>query len=259
MASIHAPTLASETVAIIAGFPLRNTLIMAWLAIIVLSLIALATWMTGYKRVPGRFQALMEMIVEGLFNFFDGVMQNPSLTRRLFPMVATFFLFIISANWMGILPGVGSITVEGMKDGHATTIPLLRSMNADLNVTLAFTIVSVVATQILGITTIGLAPHLGKYFVMPWKKPYVVGTFVGVLELISEFSRIVSFSFRLFGNIFAGEVLLIVIFYLFPFILPIPFLGMEIFVGFIQAVVFTLLTLVFIKMAMSHHETDGHA
>lgn len=258
MASITPPTIASETIATIGSFPIRNTLLMAWLAMAVMILFALFTAATRYKLVPGRFQALVEAIVEGLHDFFDSIIGDKKLTRKIFPMVATFFLFIIIANWMGILPGVGSIFVQAMHEGHMEKIPLFRSMNADVNVTLAFTLISVVATQILGLATIGILPHLGKYFVAPWKKPYGIGTFVGILEFVSEFARLVSFVFRLFGNIFAGEVLLVVISFLVPYVVPIPFLGLEVFVGFIQALVFCMLTLSFIKLAVAHHGDDHH-
>ena len=257
--TIHAPTIASETIATIGSFPLRNTLLMAWLAMAVLIVFALLTKATRYKLIPGRFQAFMETIVEGLFDFFDSIVQDRNLTRKVFPMIATFFLFIIIANWMGILPGVGSIFVTGMHEGHEMQLPLFRSMNADVNVTLAFTLISVIATQVLGIAAIGILPHLGKYFVAPWKKPMGIGTFVGLLEFISEFARLVSFVFRLFGNIFAGEVLLIVISFLVPYIVPIPFLGLEVFVGFIQALVFCMLTLSFIKLSVVHHGDSDHA
>jgi F-type H+-transporting ATPase subunit a len=255
MASISAPTLASETLMHIGSFEIRNTLLMAWLAMIVLIVIALIGRAKGYKLVPGRFQSALEMIVEGLFDFFDSILQDKKLTALVFPMIATFFLFIVVANWMGILPGVGTITIEGMHDGHLAKIPVFRSMNADVNVTLAFSLISVVATQVLGVVMVGIVPHLGKYFVAPWKSP--IGFFVGILEFIGEFARLISFTFRLFGNIFAGEVLLVVISFLVPYAIPIPFLGLEIFVGVIQALVFSLLTLAFIKMAVTAHGYHG--
>jgi F-type H+-transporting ATPase subunit a len=251
MASLTPPTLASETIAHIGSFEIRNTLLMAWMAMVVLIVIALLGRAKGYKMIPGRFQMMLEMIVEGLFDFFDSILQDRKLTRLIFPMVATFFLFIIVANWMGILPGVGTITIEGMHNGHMMNIPLFRSMNADVNVTLAFSLISVIATQVLGISFIGILPHLGKYFIAPWKHP--IGFFVGILEFVGEFARLISFVFRLFGNIFAGEVLLVVISFLVPYLLPVPFLGLEVFVGFIQALVFSMLTLAFIKMSVSHH------
>lgn len=254
-----APTLASETIAHIGSFEIRNTLLMAWLAMLVFFALAAVARGTKYSLIPGRVQAMFELVIEGLFHFFDTIMQNRAATRRYFPLIATFFLFIIVANWMGILPGVGSVLIEGEHEGHAMMLPLFRSMNADVNVTLAFAIISVIATQVIGIATIGILPHLSKYLVLPWPNP--VNTFVGLLEIIQEFARIISFTFRLFGNIFAGEVLLMVISYLVPYVAPVPFLGLEIFVGFIQALVFTLLTLVFIKMSMTHHgdHDDAHA
>ncbi len=257
MATIHAPTLASETVFHIGSFGVRNTLIMAWITMVILVLMALLGKARGYSLVPNRFQAFLEFIVEGVFNLIDSVMQDRVLTRRVFPMIATFFLFIILANWLGIVPGVGSITVQGIHDGHEVAIPVLRSMNADANITLAFTLISVIATQVLGIASVGIFGHLGKYVVAPWKKPYGVGTAVGVLEFLGEFARLISFVFRLFGNIFAGEVLLVVISFLVPYLVPVPFLGLELFVGFIQALVFSLLTVAFIKMAtVAHGEHD---
>ena len=125
----------------------------------------------------------------------------------------------------------------------------MRSSSADLNVTLAITLIAVFAIQFMGIAAIGIGKYAKKFFVSPFHKPYFIGTFVGILELVSEVAKIISFSFRLFGNIFAGEVLLIVMLNLAPYIVPLPFLFMEMFVGFIQALVFAMLTLVFMKMA----------
>lgn len=259
MSAIHAPTLASETIATIGSFEIRNTLLMAWITMVLLIGLAGVGKLRGYKLVPNRLQALLELIVEGLLALIDSVMQDQKMTRKVFPMIATFFLFIILANWLGIVPGVGSITIEAMHEGQLTHVPLLRSMNADANVTLAFTLISVIATQILGLATVGIFGHLSKYLVAPWKKPYGIGTVVGILEFVGEFARLVSFVFRLFGNIFAGEVLLVVITFLVPYILPIPFLGLEIFVGFIQALVFSLLTVAFIKMAVTAHGDHGES
>lgn len=259
MSAIHAPTLASEAIAHIGNFEIRNTILMAWITMVLLIGVAGLGKLRGYKLVPNRLQALLELIVEGLLALIDSVMQDKTMTRKVFPMIATFFLFIMFANWLGIIPGVGSITIEAIHEGQLAHVPLLRSMNADANVTLAFTLISVIATQVLGLATVGIFGHLGKYFVAPWKKPYGIGTAVGILEFIGEFARLISFVFRLFGNIFAGEVLLVVISFLVPYILPVPFLGLEIFVGFIQALVFSLLTVAFIKMAVTAHGDGDHA
>jgi F-type H+-transporting ATPase subunit a len=258
MAAVEAPTLASETIAHIGSFEIRNTLIMAWIAMTVLIILALFTRATKYKTIPGRFQAFMEMIVEGFFDFWDSIIGDRAQTRRFFPLVTTIFIFLALANWMGIFPGVGSITIHGMLDGHEAEIPLLRSMNADVNMTLAIACISVIMTQVFGIAALGLFPYAGKFFVAPWKDP--IGCFIGILELVAEFAKVISFTFRLFGNIFAGEVLLVVISFLMPYVAPIPFLGLEIFVGFVQALVFSMLTLVFVKMAtMAHGGHEEHA
>jgi F-type H+-transporting ATPase subunit a len=262
MASFATPSLASETIAHIAMFEVRNTMLMAWLAMVVLIAIAIATRMTGYKAVPGRFQALMELLVGGLFDFFEGIVQDVGQAKRFFPLVATILIFLVAGNWMGILPGVGSITLSGMHEGHAMDIPLFRSMNADVNMTLAIALISMIAVQAVGVKDLGLGGYLGKFFIAPWKTKGVEGpvhTFVGLLEIVGELSRMISFTFRLFGNVFAGEVLLVVISYLVPYIAPVPFLGLELFVGLIQGLVFAMLTLVFLKMAVTSHDHDDHA
>lgn len=253
--TIHAPTLASETIAHIGSFPIRNTMVMAWLATAFLIFIAASAKSAGFKLIPGRAQMALELVVGGLFDFFDSILHNAKRTRKLFPFVATLFLFILISNWMGILPGVGSIVVH-TEEG---ALPLLRSMNADVNMTLVFASISIIVAQVMGVASLGAMPHLTKYFVLPWQKPYGIGTFVGLLEFVGEFTRIVSFSFRLFGNIFAGEVLLVVISALAPYVVPTPFYGLEIFVGFIQALVFAMLTLVFISMATTAHGDHEHA
>ncbi len=257
MAGLAAPTLASETIGHLGSFELRNTMVMAWLAMAAFLALMLMLRRTKFREVPGRFQCFMEMIVEGLFDFFDSIVQDRRQTRRFFPLVATIFLFLMVANWMGIFPGVGSITIEGLHEGHLIPIPIFRSMNADVNMTLAVALISVIATQFFGIAALGVLPYAGKFFVPPWKDP--IGSFVGILELIAECAKVISFTFRLFGNIFAGEVLLVVISFLMPYFAPLPFLGLELFVGFIQALVFALLTLVFLKMATAAHGEVGHA
>lgn len=252
-ATFTPPTIASETIAHIGSFELRNTLLVAWIVMAILIIGAFAARKTGYKIIPKGFQNFVEFCIEGLFNFFNSVTQDEKQTRQFFPIVATIFIFIMTANWLGIFPGFGTIGIYEMHEGEETLIPIFRSMNADINMTLAIAVISVVATQVFGIAALGFFKYAGKFFVPPWKDP--IGTFVGILELISEIAKMVSFSFRLFGNIFAGEVLLTVIGFLAPYIMPMPFLGLELFVGFIQALVFSLLTLVFLKMAVtSHHE-----
>jgi F-type H+-transporting ATPase subunit a len=261
MATLTAPTLGSETIAHIGSFEIRNTLIMAWLAMIVLIAFALAVKSTGYKLVPGRFQTFVEMIIGGLFDFFESVVQDVKQTRMFFSLVATIFIFLVVGNWMGILPGVGSIFINEMHEGHMMEIPVFRSMNADVNMTLAIALIAMISVQVFGIVALGFFGYGGKFFVPPWRTKGVEGpvhTFVGLLEILGEISRLISFTFRLFGNIFAGEVLLVVISFLVPYLAPIPFLGLEIFVGMVQGLVFSMLTLVFLKMAVTSHGDHAH-
>ena len=232
--------------------PITNSLIASLIATVVLILIAyFAT--RNIKEVPKGLQNLFEIVIEALFNMVDSVTGDRKQTYQFFPIVATIFIFIIISNWLGLLPGFGSVgffeTTQLHGEESSTFVPLLRSANSDLNTTLALAIVSVFATQVFGIMALGILKY-GKKFIN-FSSP--IKFFVGILELISEVAKMVSFSFRLFGNVFAGEVLLIVIIMLAPFIVPIPFFALELFVGFIQALVFAMLTLVFLKMAVTAH------
>lgn len=251
MANFVPPTLASETIFHIGGFEVRNTLITAVMTILVWLVIGLLVRRRKYAMVPGGIQNFMEVVVEGMFNFFNGVVGDQEKTRKFFPIVATIFLFVIVSNWMGLLPGFGSIGIWEEHEGHEVLVPIFRSTYADVNMTFALALVAMTSVQVFGFAMLGFKKYAGKFFVNPLKN--FVGSFIGILELMSEFSKMISFSFRLFGNIFAGEVLLLVITFLVPYIAPLPFYGLEIFVGFIQALVFSFLTLVFLQMATTAH------
>lgn len=249
-------SLASEAIGSIGPIEIRNTMLMAWLTMLVLFAFCAALRRTRYRMIPGFFQTLIEIIIGGLYDLFASVVQDERLSKKFFPLVTTMFLFIVMGNWLGILPGVGSITIQMMHEGQSEAIPLFRSMNADVNMTLAIAMIAMIAVQVYGVWELGFTSYGSKFIVAPWKNP--MGTFLGFLEVISEISRIISFTFRLFGNIFAGEVLLVVISYLAPYVAPIPFLGMELFVGVIQGLVFALLTTVFLKIAVTEHEASHH-
>lgn len=203
------------------------------------------------KIIPKGFQNAVEYIMESLLNLVDSVTQDRRQSKKFFPLVATIFIFVILSNWIELAPGLGTIGINETHNGKTVLIPFIRSASADLNVTLAIALISVFATQFMGIAAIGFVRYAKKFLVNPLRKPYFVGTFVGVLEIISEIAKIISFSFRLFGNIFAGEVLLIIMLGLVPYLVPLPFLFLELFVGFVQALVFSMLTLVFMKMAVT--------
>lgn len=250
-------SLAAEPIFHLGAFPVTNTLLVAWVVILFLMIIAVLT-KRQLAAVPRGLQNVVEAIFEALLGFIDGVTGDRRQSVKFFPLVATIFIFVLFSNLIEIVPGLGTIGLNEVHEGETIIVPFIRSSSADLNVTAALAVISVFSVQVLGIATLGFFKYAGKFIIPPWKAPYVVGTFVGLLELIAEVAKIVSFSFRLFGNIFAGEVLLTVILFLVPYIVPLPFLFLEIFVGFIQAVVFSMLTLVFLKMGVTAHDEHAH-
>jgi F-type H+-transporting ATPase subunit a len=242
-------SLSAETIFHIGPVGITNSIIATWLAIIVIvSIFVFAT--RKMRTKPTGIQNFGEFIIEALLNMCTGVTGDRKKAEKFLPFIATFFLFIMIANWMELIPGFAAFGLKEVIHGKTEIVPILRSANTDLNTTLAFAIISVFATQFFGIAIIGFVKHIKKY--INFKS--FIDFFVGILEIISETSRIISFSFRLFGNIFAGEVLLVVISFLVPYIIPIPFYGLELFVGFIQALVFSMLTLVFMTVGTMEHE-----
>lgn len=238
--------IAAEKVFQIGSLPITNSLIMTW--IVMAALIIFAYFSSrNITKTPHGLQNFAEMVVETLYNTIEGLAGN--LTNRIFPIIATFFIFIITANYFGLLPGIGTIGLKEIHDGKEVLVPFFRSANADLNLTLALAIISVVVTHYFAITTIGIAAYLQRYFSL---NPIYL--FVGFLEIISEFTKLISLSFRLFGNIFAGEALLTTISSILAFIAPLPFMMLELLVGFVQAAVFMMLTLVFITILSAKHE-----
>ncbi len=246
-------SIAAEKLFSLFGFPVTNAFFWTIAVSLTLSLIALFS-RSKFQDIPRGFQNIVEAVFESLLALVDSVMKDRVQTARFFPLIATLFLFVLFSNWLGLLPGMGTIGMKADHGGEATLIPFLRSGSADLNTTIALSLIVVFTIQAAGIIALGLRGYAKKFFISPFHKPYVIGTFVGLLELLGEATKILSFSFRLFGNIFAGEVLLTVMLHLVPYVLPLPFLLFEIFVGFIQAFVFAMLTLVFLKMAMLPHE-----
>ncbi|MEK7211139.1 MAG: F0F1 ATP synthase subunit A [Patescibacteria group bacterium] len=243
-------SLAAEPIFYVGSFPVTNTLLVAWAVIIFLVVIAFLV-NRKMRLIPRGLQNVVEYALEGLYNLIDGVTHDKKQSKKFFPIVATIFLFVILSNWIEIAPGLGTIGLRETHEGKEIIVPFIRSSSADLNVTLALAAVSVFATQIMGIAALGFFKYAGKF--INFHGP--IEFFSGILELISEVAKMISFSFRLFGNIFAGEVLLAVVSFLVPYIVPLPFLFLEIFVGFVQALVFAMLTTVFLKMAVTSHES----
>lgn len=233
-------SLAAEKIFTIAGFPITNSQLTSLVVSVVIILLALAVRFTVALRPRGFYNAV-ESVFESLINLIEQVIGSREQALRFFPLLTTLFIFILLNNYAGLLPGVGSIEYNG--------VHLFRGGTADLNTTFALAIVAIGAVQYYGLRELGALNHMGKYFTI--KNP--IFTFVGLLEFASEFSKIISFSFRLFGNIFAGEVLLAVIAMLAPVLAPLPFYGLELFVGLVQALVFFMLTMVFLKTAIEQH------
>jgi F-type H+-transporting ATPase subunit a len=241
-------SLAAEKVFELWGLPITNSMILSWI-VTALLITAAAISTRRLETVPSGTQNLLELAIESLLNLCNSVIENKEQTKKYFPLVATIFFFVMLNNWMGLLPGIGPIGLYEVHHGETVLIPLFRSGNADLNTTLAIAIITMIGVQVFAVSAMGFSKHIKKFF--DFSGP--INLFVGILELISEFAKIISFSFRLFGNIFAGEVLLIVVSFLMPYVAPLPFLFLELFVGFIQALVFAMLALVFIKGATLAH------
>jgi F-type H+-transporting ATPase subunit a len=237
-------SLRAEEIFRVGSYAVTNSLLLATLSLVVLAALGLAL-KRRLAMVPGMFQNAFETALDALLGLMDSVLGDRKKSEKYLPLVATIFLFILFSNWLGLLPGVGSVIVhEGTR-----TVPLLRSPASDLNFTLALAIVAVLSINILGVAAIGAVKHATKFF--NFKGP--IEFFVGILELVSEFAKMISFSFRLFGNVFAGEVLLTIVGFLVPYVVPLPFLFLELFVGLIQAFIFSMLTLVFVAAAVTEH------
>ena len=244
-------SLAAEPLFHLGGFTVTNSLLVS-LVVSFLMIVFAFFFSPKIEKLPSKLQAILEVVFEYLIDLTESIAGKNA--RKFLPLILTFFLFILMSNWIGLLPGFGSIGIKEIKDGHEVLVPIFRGATADLNTTLALATISVVATQYFGFSILKFS-YLKRF--INFSSP--INFVTGILELISEFVKIISFSFRLFGNIFAGEVLLTVITFLVPFIAPLPFFGLEIFVGLIQALVFSLLTLVFINVAtMAHGEEVEH-
>lgn len=243
-------SLAPEAIFYIGSFPVTNSLVAAWITIIFLLVVTLILRSKALKSVPRGLQNVVEVVFEAFLGLIDGVTSDRKQSIKFFPIVVTIFIFILISNWAGLLPGVGSIGIWEVHHGEEVLVPIFRSADSDLNITLALAIISIFTVQFFGIMTIGFFKYAKRF--LNFKNP--IKFFMGILEIVSEFAKIISLSFRLFGNIFAGEVLLIVISFLIPYVIPLPFMFLELFVGFVQALIFALLTLVFLKFAATELE-----
>jgi len=194
--------------------------------------------------IPGFLQNLVEMTVETFYEITESVANERA--SQIFPYLMSFFLFILLANWSGLIPGISAI---GIKEGQ-TIVPFLRPATSDLNTTLGLALISLVATHVMSIRVTGIKDYLGRYISL---NP--LNLYIGALELVGEVVKVVSLSFRLFGNIFAGEIVLGTVSTIFAFVFPLPFLMLEVIVGLVQALVFAMLTMAFMAVLTTpHHE-----
>lgn len=311
LAAIQLPAESVTADPLIGGFHITNTMIATWASIVLLLILSLVV-KSKLTEIPGRLQSFIEVILEFFLNLSESI-AGPKYARKFFPLVMTIFLFIVTSNWLGILPGFGTIgrieTVEALVhhreaaldegehldlsriqvnifDGDGSLgilgfgsvddvasveeieengveagkqagilVPFLRSANTDINTTLAMALVVMFLVQWWGFSALGFFGHVSK-FINVREGP--IGLFVGILEFISEIAKVISFTFRLFGNIFAGEVLLVAMAFLIPMVGIIPFLGLELFVGMIQAFIFSMLALVFASSATVSHHAESH-
>jgi len=249
--SVH---LTPYVVGHIGNLPITATLLMAWLTMAVLIAVA---FLVGRRLqlIPGKLQSIFEILIGGVYDYMSDVLESRDLAKKYFSIVMTIFLFILFMNWLGLFPGVTSIGFFEGYGGGAHFVPLLYPGATDLNITLALAIVAFVVIEFAGITALGLWKYAGKFinlkFLLKPNFTNIIGFFIGLIELISELARLISFSFRLFGNIFAGKTLLLVVMTLAtPYFIPVPLMAYELFVGFIQAFIFAVLTLFFIKIAV---------
>lgn len=269
----HGITLFAEPILHTKNLNITNALLTSWFAVLIIVAIAFLL-RSKLKEVPGKIQSVFEMMIEGALSLCDQVTGDRNLSKKIFPFSISVFFFILINNWLGIMPLGGFGLVENGEHG-LTFIPFLRGSTADLNTTLALSIIAVIGANLFGVFSIGIWKTFNKYvnlkvfgdaFKRFTKDPTVIIVapitfFVGLIEIVGEFAKIASLSFRLFGNVFAGEVLLVSIAALMAFFVPIPFLFLEILVGMVQALIFSILLTVYFTIGAADHDEDheeGH-
>lgn len=267
----HESTLYAEPIVHVGSFAITNALLTSWIAVFLIIIISISL-RRKIKEIPKGIQNFFEIIVDGALSLCDQITNNRKITNRIFPLAISVFFFVLINNWLGILPLGGFGLVEHGSEG-LMFIPFIRSGTADLNTTLALAVITVIGSNLFGAIFIGSWKMFNKYvnlvsigqiFTKVRKDPTIlvvapINAFVGLLELIGEIAKVASLSFRLYGNVFAGEVLLLSMSALLAYILPIPFLFLEIFVGLIQAFIFSVLLVVYFTIAAEDHTEHEHA
>jgi len=233
-------SLAPQTLFYIGSWPITNTFF--WFFCLWLALIIGAIFLKiNLKMVPGKIQNLIEMLVSGAYDFTESIIGPGKKAQRVFPLVATMFFFVLISNLLTFIPGQAALTLNT----GGEVVPIFRAIIADYGLVFMMTIVVVLLFQIIAIVVSGPLAYIGRF--INFRSP--LKAFLGIMDLIGEIAKVVSLSFRLFGNIFAGEVLGAVMLFLAPFFLPLPFQFLGLLTAVVQAFVFSVLTLVFISMA----------
>ncbi len=270
------PPIAAEPIFHIGSFPVTNSLITAWVAVALFVVVGFLVKRSikhvpseaeGGDHRPSKLQNFFEAVVEFMLGYVDQVTHDRARSRKFLPIVGSLFLFILVCNWMAQIPGVGSIWRTIELHGHIENAPVFRPAAADLNLTLAMALLTVVASHVFGIITIGFFAHWNKFIalgtlVKSFKKGGInifvgfIELMVGVIEFSAEIAKVLSLSLRLFGNIFAGEVLITVLYGLVAYFMPLPFMALELIVGLVQATVFAMLALVYLTILTE--QPHGH-
>lgn len=245
-------SIASGELFKLGGFSVTNAMATGFVGGIVTFLVLLYVGQAVRRGHYNRFIGLVQWVFEGLLGQIDGVISDKKLARKITPLAVTIFFTVLINYWLSVLPGLESI--------HWNGVPVLRSLTADLNFTLGLAVITTVTVQLYAIKHLGVFGNGGRYFRNPFKDP--IGAFEGILELIGEVSRASALALRLFGNAFAGEVLLVVIAALTSYFASVTlpfFMAFELFIGFIQAYVFFILTLIFTALAQETHASPDHS
>lgn len=259
--------LAAEPIFHIGGFTITNSMLNSYIAVGFFIIVAIVT-SARKSSLPKGIHNIIEALIEFALAEIEKVTGNKNNARIFLPLIATIFFFVLVSNWLGQIPGTGSIGIWGYLHGELELIPLLRPATSDLNMTLAIAIVAIFSTHLAGVATNGIINHFSKFInikgiIISLKHgpmaiiTAIVEFFIGLIEIIGELAKTLSLSLRLFGNIFAGEVLMTVMLGLLSYIVPVPFIFLELLVGVIQATVFSMLTLAFMVVStMSHGEHE---
>lgn len=259
-------TLFAEPIFHFGNFTITNALLTSWVVVLIIIVISLAL-RSKLKIIPGKLQNIFEIVIDSALGLCDQVTGSRALSIKIFPIAISVFFFILVNNWLGILPLGGFGILEKSEEGLAF-VPFLRGGTADINTTIALAVMAVIGANLFGVISIGLWKTLNKYvnlkalggiFTKIRRDPTIIIVapitfFVGLIEIVGEFAKVASLSFRLFGNVFAGEVLLVSMAALVAYVVPIPFLFLELLVGVIQALIFSILLVVYFTIASTDHD-----